>query len=235
MRRSIAAVVSLLALTALAAPPPAGPAAAAKKPTVAILYFDYDQGGELEALKKGLAQMLITDLVGHPGIALVERARMQEIFEELKLNETKKVDPETAVKIGKLLGAQFVVIGGYFVVQGQMAISTRTIDVATTLTVGGLRVRGPPDTFFDLEAELSQKIYQEFTTRLPAAAAPAKEGAAPARRPAKSNLKVALGYSRALGALDKKDKATARKELEAVVKEQPDFVLASLDLADLVK
>ena len=57
MRRAIATLVSLLALAVLAAAP-----AAPKRPTVAILYFDYDQGGELKALKKGLAQMLITAL-----------------------------------------------------------------------------------------------------------------------------------------------------------------------------
>lgn len=234
MSRAIATLASLFALTVFAGPPPAP--AAPKKPTVAILYFDdNDQGGELSVLKKGLAQMLITDLVGHPNVSLVERARMQEIFEELKLNETKKVDPATAVKVGKLLGAQYVMIGAYFVLAGQMVISSRLIDVATSDTVSSVRVQGKPDGFFDLEGELSAKLAQVFSTKVPASAAPAKESALPPKRPAKSNVKVALGYSRALDAIDRKDKATAKKELEAVVKEQPDFLLASLDLADLVK
>jgi predicted Zn-dependent protease len=42
-------------------------------------------------------------------------------------------------------------------------------------------------------------------------------------------------YSQALDALDKKDKAGAKKQLQQLVKEQPDFVLASLDLEALMK
>ncbi len=210
---------------------------AAARPTLAILYFDYDQkDGELEALKKGLAQMLITDLVNHPAVTLVERARMQEIFDELKLNETKKVDPETAVKVGKILGAQYVLIGGYMVVLGKMQLTTRLVNVETTATVGSARAVGPPDSFFDLEAELVTKLTKELTAKIPPTPAAAQKANrdVPAR-PAKSNLKVALGYSRGLAAIDKKDKATAKKELEAVLKEQPDFVLATLDLAGMVK
>lgn len=233
MRLAIVTLISLLGLTAFGAPPPA---ALPKKPTVAILYFDdNDQGGDLSVLKKGLAQMLITDLVGHPSVSLVERARMQEIFEELKLNETKKVDPATAVKVGKLLGAQYVMIGAYFVLANQMVISSRLIDVATSDTMSSVRVQGAPDNFFDLEGELSAKLSLMFSSKVPAREAPAKEGTAPSTRPKKSNVKVALGYSRALDALDKKDKKGAKKMLEDVLAEQPDFVLASLDLAALVK
>lgn len=236
MKRAISAVVSLLSLVAVAAPPPEKAPPAAVKPTVAILYFDYDKTDELEVLKKGLAQMLITDLAGHPSVVLVERARVQAVFDELKLTETKKVDPATAVKVGKVLSAKYVLIGGYFQLLGQMQINTRLVNTETSATIPGPGVRGKPDAFFDLEAELSGKLATLLSTQIPPPEnAPQKEAAAPRARPQKSNVKVALGYSRALEALDKKDKVTAKKELEAVVKEQPDFVLASLDLAELAK
>ncbi len=208
----------------------------AKKPTVAILYFDdNDQGGELSMLKKGQAQMLITDLVGHPNVRLVERAQMQEIFDELKLNASKKVDPDTAVKIGKILGAQYVMVGAYFVITSQLVISARLINVSTTDTVSSVRVLGKPDNFFELEGELSSKLFSVFTTQVPPTAGAARDSPPPPKRPGPSNVKVALGYSRAHDAIDKKDKPAAKKELEAVLKQQPDFVLAALDLADLVK
>jgi len=231
MHRATALLCCLFAFAVGAAPP------AATRPTLAILYFDYDQkDAELEALKKGLAQMLIADLVNHPTVTLVERARMQEIFDELKLNESKRVDPETAVKVGKILGAQYVLIGGYMITLGKMQITTRIVSVEKTLTVGAARVVGAPDSFFDLEAELVTRLTKELTEKIPPTeAAPQKATRDVPGRPAKSNLKVALGYSRALAAIDKKDKATAKKELEAVVKEQPDFVLATLDLAGMVK
>lgn len=234
MRRAIATLVSLLALTALAGPPAAAPAT--RRPSVAILYFDDDgTAGEIAVLKKGLAQMLITDLVGHPNVTVVERARIEEIFAELKLSETKKIDPATALKLNKLLAAEYQVQGAYFVTLGQMIISANVVNVEKAQTIASVRVKGSPDNFFDLQADLSAKLTDIFNTKVPATALPPKEGKAPPARPAKSNVKVALGYSRALDAIDKKDKATAKKELEAVMKEQPDFVLASLDLAELVK
>lgn len=233
MKTVILGLVLLGALTSFAAAPPA---AVTRKPTVAILYFDYDKTDDMEVLKKGLAQMLITDLGGHPNVILVERARIQAVFDELKLTEMKKIDPATAAKVGKVLGAKYVLIGGFFAFAGQLQINTRLFDTETTAITPGPGVRGKPDAFFELEGELSVKLADVFTKLAPVeSSAPQKEAAAPPKRPAKSNVKVALGYSRALDAIDKKDKATAKRELEAVIKEQPDFVLASLDLAELVK
>jgi hypothetical protein len=47
--------------------------------------------------------------------------------------------------------------------------------------------------------------------------------------------KLALRYSKALDAKDRGDKATAKKELAEVVKEQPDFRLAKLDIDKLIQ
>src|SRR5215475_12839350 len=93
----------------------ARPAAAADPPTVAVLYFDYEgKDADLALLRKGLAQMLISDLLGTPAIRVVERDRLQEVIAELKLQATNKIDQNTAVKAGKLLGARYLVLGGYF-------------------------------------------------------------------------------------------------------------------------
>ena len=47
-----------------------------RKPTVAILYFDYTgKDDELAMLRKGLAQMLISDLSALDAVQLVERNR----------------------------------------------------------------------------------------------------------------------------------------------------------------
>jgi TolB-like protein len=218
---------SLIAVAAFAADAGTGPT-----PTVAVLYFDYDKTDELEVLKKGLAQMLITDLGANPSVVLVERARIQAILDEQKLTETKKVDPATAVKLGKLLSAQYVLLGGYFTLVGQLQINTRLLKVQTGELIPGPGVRGKPEAFFDLEAELTQKLSTLLSTQVPSDAV-REAGATPKR--AHAAMTVAVQYSKALDAIDKKDRAGAKKMLEAVVKENPDFVLASIDLAQLVK
>ena len=70
------------------------PAAGKKvKPTIAILFFDYGgKKAELEPLREGLAQMLITDLADLREIRVVERARLKAVLEEHKLAASGKVD-----------------------------------------------------------------------------------------------------------------------------------------------
>ena len=71
-----------------------------------MLYFDYSgKDQDLGVLRKGLAQMLISDLAGLESVRLVERDRLEEILAELKLAQSGKLDPQAAAKVGKLLGA----------------------------------------------------------------------------------------------------------------------------------
>jgi TolB-like protein len=207
--------------------------AAAPKPTVAVLYFDYEGKTEgMAMLQKGLAQMLITDLTANDSLRVVERARLQEILDELKLNQTAKVDASTATKIGKLLGARYMVMGGYFDLLGTLRVDARVVETETGKIVKSTGAKGKPDDFMDLE----QKIARELEVILTSAAVEKTGEAPPASKPkARVSTNTALRYSKALDAIDKKDKKTAKQALEDVLKEQPDFTLASLDLAALAK
>lgn len=215
----------------------AGAPALAAKPTVAILYFDYEKEDELAALRKGLAQMLISDLAAHERVTLVERARLQDVLAELQLAQSRKTDPETAVKVGKLLGARYIVVGGYFQLMGQLQLTARLVEVETSKTLAGFKARGKPDDFFALEQDLSAQLGKALTESVPAwmGRIPAEDMPKRLKKPAKLPLDTAVRYSRALDALDKKDKETAKKELSVVVKAQPDFELATLDLATMMK
>lgn len=55
--------------------------------------------------------ILITELVKSGKFIVVERGRMEKVLEEQKLQARGMVDPNTAVKIGKILGLEAIVIG----------------------------------------------------------------------------------------------------------------------------
>jgi len=223
------------------------PAPAADKPTVAVLYFGY--GGktpEMEVLRKGLAQMLISDLSGFGAVKLVERDRLQEILEELDLGKSSKFDAATVARIGRLLGAQYLVMGDYFDLLNSLRVDARVIEVKTGQILRSLGARGSADELFTLEQKLAQdlnKVLEEIAATLPAPSeqpSPKPAGSFGAPQPASSlalrlTTKTVLRYSRALDAKDRKDVETAKKELKAVLEEQPEFVLASMDLARLMK
>jgi TolB-like protein len=225
LRGGLAVLFLLAPLVARAAPD--------ARPTVAVLYFDYSgKDADMGVLRKGLAQMLISDLSTLDGVRLVERDRLEEILAELKLQQSGKLDPSTAAKVGKLLGARYLVLGGYFDLMDTLRADARVVEVETGKVVQSTGATGKPQDFLGVEQTLSDGIRKILATRATAAAATAVLAPKP---PAQLKTKTALRYSRALDAKDRGDKATAKKELAEVVKEQPDFRLARLDIDKLIQ
>jgi TolB-like protein len=206
--------------------------AVAEPATVAVMYFDYDgKDADLAMLRKGLAQMLITDLVATPAIRVVERDRLQEVIGELKLQATSKIDAASAVKAGKLLGARYLVVGGYFDVMKQLRTDARVLDVETGKVIFSSGATGKPDDFLALEQKLASELGAYFATSLP----PVKAEVRAPRPPAKLKASTVIAYGKALDALDAGDRKTAKARLAQVVKDQPDFQLAQLDVDKLMK
>lgn len=94
---------------------------------LAVVPFNY-QGSDTRfaPLGRGLAEMLTVDLARVPDLQLVERVRLQALLDELELGQTGAVDPSTAPRMGRLLGAGRLVGGNYNVLSG----TTVNIDAA---------------------------------------------------------------------------------------------------------
>ena len=76
-------------------------------------------------LKKGLAQMLISDLAGSDAVRIVERDRLAGDPRRAQARAVSaKIDPASAAQVGKLLGARYMVLGGYFDLGGTLTRST---------------------------------------------------------------------------------------------------------------
>jgi TolB-like protein len=213
-------------------------AAGKEPPVVAVLYFDYEgKDADLAMLKKGLASMLISDLAGLDSIRVVERDRLEAVLGELKLQATNKIDQATAVKAGKLLGARYLVLGGYFDVMKTLRIDTRVIEVETGKIVLSIGANGKPEDFLSLEQKIAGDLTRHFTKVAPPV--PPPSGATPPRKrpklPAKLPAKTAAEYGRALAAIDSGDKKAAEAGLKKVVTEAPEFELAQLDLDRMMK
>ena len=234
---SPARVIALALVVAVAVGFRGAPHAAAgkaAKPTIAILYFDYGgKKAELEPLREGLAQMLISDLTELSEIRVVERARLNAVLEEQKLGASGKVDAATAARIGKLLGARELVLGSYFDLAGALRIDARVVEVETGKIVRSVGVNGPAGDFWALERDLAAKLADTMRTALPAVF----EHAAllpPKPRPPKLAASTAVTYGRGLAAADAGKKAEARALLGKVVEEAPGFTLAKQDLNALM-
>jgi len=102
---------------------------------IAILDFDNLSGiAKYDGLGKAMSSMLISDIesnVSPKRLQLVERAQINKILKEQSLQKSASFDKTTNVKMGKLLGVNFLLIGDIYILDNSIVINARLIDAGT--------------------------------------------------------------------------------------------------------
>ena len=203
------------------------------RPGVAVLPFE--NGGsygkdreEFDALRRGLAGTLIYELAQNPSLRLVDRMETQRLLDEQGLGVAERVDAATAAKIGKLVGARYMIAGMFIDLYGDFRVDARIINVETgeILKV----VRSDPKLkdrkeMYRIVQSVAERIMED--TKLPALPA----GSGPARAAVPTDA-IAL-YSRALLFQDRGDKAKAVEYYRKALAVFPDYAAAGEGLRRL--
>jgi TolB-like protein len=256
MSRSLSYITRIAAAATLALPAVAF-AQADTRPIVAVLYFDNNAIGpaaaEFAGLGKGIQDLVITDMASNPKFRIVDRDRIQTVLQEQNLIKAGSIDPQTAVRLGKILGAQYVVFGG-FMTDGKATamLTARSIDVETTAIANPQKVQGKTDNVLELIVQLSTKLNADMKldvkpgTRVgDAGTSGAKPGATQSGTPASgtktgtvenfakpvsskamaAKLDVATMkiYSAAMDEMDKKNNTKAVALFKQVLEKAPEF------------
>jgi TolB-like protein len=165
MKRSL---MYLVALTpAMAFIPSVAEAPAPGAPIVAVLAFDNNSIGkdakDFDGIGKGVMDLLITDLAGSSRVRVVDRARVQQILEEQSLTKSGAIDAESAVKVGKLLGACYSIYGGFMRdLTGGNVITAHTTSNETGQIENPQKVQSKGDDVMALIAQLSAKLSSDM-------------------------------------------------------------------------
>ncbi len=130
-------IVPAITLAAAGLPVRAGLATAQDtRPGIAVLPFE--NGGsygkdreDFDALRRGIAGTLIYELSQNPAARLVERAETQRMLDEQGLAVAERVDAATAAKVGKLVGARYMITGSFMDMFGDFRLDARIINVET--------------------------------------------------------------------------------------------------------
>jgi len=114
---------------------------------------------DLEKFSRGLNQILVTDLMGATPLKIVERQRLGVLMQEIEMNSNEQIfDPEYAVKLARLSGAQSYLFGSVLQVDRQkIRFDLRWVDTATTevLISEGVEMKVEnADDLFKLEREV---------------------------------------------------------------------------------
>jgi TolB-like protein len=196
--------------------------------TIAISYFDNTSGDvKYNALSKGIADMLITDLSKIKGVSIVEREKLEKLVQEIKLEQSKYFDAATAQKLGKGLGAQNILTGSFYLLDNTLRIDARLIDVQTGGIILAEQVTGSKNNFFALHQQLatllSKKLNIPYSPDLSGLYKPSEE----------VSLTAVVNYSNAIELQDQGMNAAAQNILEQTVKTYPKFNFAKNKLNDL--
>ncbi len=88
-----------------------------------------------------LADQLLTRLARNPGVRLLERRRLDVIMQEQNLVKSGRMDPTTAVQLGRLFSVHKMVIGSAARLGGTVTITVQLVDVATGAVDGTREVQ----------------------------------------------------------------------------------------------
>jgi TolB-like protein len=213
-----ASILGLAILTAAAASPVPAPK------TVAVLYFDnYTGKSDYDPLGKGISSMMISDLSPVKEIQLVERDRMQDLLKEIDLQHTKYFDSTTSVRVGKMVGAEYVVVGAFAAVDPQMRIDTRVVRVATGEVVKSAQVTGDQNKFFDLEKTLANRLIDGLGVVMDPEEA--QRVAAKQQQNRIDALSTMVSFSQALALYDRSDYGGAMEKMAPALRASPNSAL----------
>lgn len=237
IRRSVRSHPLMLAGAALCVSAPsltAQTTPSAQRPTVAVMYFTNSaivDNASYAPLSKGMAEMLITELAQNTGVRVVERDRLQSLIEEQNLQNSDRVDKETAVKMGKTLGARHMLMGSFVIdPKRNMRIDVRAVNTETSVIEYTETVTGNADNLLQLVIQLGEKV----NTGLKLPALKTASITTPAAK-SPNQFKAILAMSQAIEAEDRKNPAQAATLYKQAIALNPDFNRAKVRLASIEK
>ncbi|MBN1830088.1 MAG: hypothetical protein JW884_13235 [Deltaproteobacteria bacterium] len=113
---------------------------------------------ETRGLGEDMAASLTDGLSAMKDVQVVERRDLKKIMEEIGLGLSGAIDQETAIKVGKLLGANHLLIGSFMKFRDKVTINARLVRTETGEITTTSRVKGSFSDLFDLEEELARNL-----------------------------------------------------------------------------
>lgn len=136
------------------------------RPGIAVLPFSnggsYGQAKEdYDALQRGIAGMMISELARNPAARVVEREQIQQLMGEQNLGAQGRVDSATVARIGKITGARYMVMGTFVDFYGDFRIDVRLVNTETSEIVKTESDKVQRDHLFDLIRTVAERLMKD--------------------------------------------------------------------------
>ncbi len=107
------------------------------KKRVAVSNF-VDLQGNVTELGKYIAEAFSVEL-SNTELNVVDRSRLKDLLQELKLTEEKLTKPENALKLGELAGVEYIITGTTVMLDNTVDITIKALDIQNGTSKAGQR------------------------------------------------------------------------------------------------
>lgn len=131
------------------------------KAVISVVRFEDRSIGtkQYEPWRMGIPDMIMESLGIVPAFKVISREYMiNRVLKEQEFQLLGATDPASAVKLGNLLNARYMVIGSFAVHKETLHINAKVLSVETGELRYQVSARGPLDNFFELQNKIAVDI-----------------------------------------------------------------------------
>ncbi len=177
-----------------------------------------DMASPYQALRKGVAVMLITDLSVMEELKLVERLQLEAVLEELQRSKGGALDHATQVRAGKLIGAENSITGALVTMPGdELQLQYFVLNNRTGEFRGQGESRGRMEEVMRLEKEIAYGVLEQLGVE------PTDEERRAIGRIPTTSFPAFLAFSEGVDLEDRQKYMEARSRYEQAVRLDPKF------------
>jgi TolB-like protein len=175
LRFSLSSVVALVVAGAWSAALAAAPGSPGRDkprgPVVAVLPFKVlNKDAALQHYGEGASDAVINKIVNDRALKVVEESQLDKAVSALARNQTGLFEEDSALAIGQMVDARYIVIGSVQLVgdekTGQIKVNARVLEVETRTLLVSESVFGPTVAAFQQYDEIGARLVTKMTSHL---------------------------------------------------------------------
>ncbi|MEO6202028.1 MAG: CsgG/HfaB family protein [Nitrospirales bacterium] len=121
---------------------------------------------QLNWLRRGLQEMLVSDLAQWPQLEVVSRDALGSVLREQWLQQRGFSSGENAVGLGRLKGVRYLIQGRMYAQEEALAVDLQIVDVETGVVVGAVNAKGLGSDIPGLEQDIVTRVIGVFDPSL---------------------------------------------------------------------
>ena len=162
------AALALLAAVLWWANRKASPGPGGDEPRLAVLYFENSRGStELDWLRRGLPDMLVTDLAQSAGIDILSSSRLHQLLTDLGVLDAPRLGSDVLEAIAEQAGADIFLQGSFAEIDGQLQVLYRLEDLFQESLQSGQLLAPGEKGLFEIVNQLSAAVRSQFEVVTP--------------------------------------------------------------------